>query len=507
MKIVQPSFTGGEISPALYARVDLQRYATSLKTCRNWIVSSYGGVYNRHGHSFVAPTKASGASVSRLIPFQFSITQNYVVEMGDRYVRFYANGALVMNGGVPSEVATPWSAAEIWDVSYSQSADVMYLTHSSHPPQKITRTTATTFSISAYDPAEGPFQPVNPDESVKMAVSAIVGNVTISCNSPIFTPNMVGMFLYLENKNLSAIKPWTSGEKGIGVGAFRRNAGKTYQVTAVSTGGSYLLTGGNAPAHDQGTQWDGPGDVRNDGTNTYSVGVAWTYVDSGYGIAKITAYSSANAVNALVTKQMPFNVVGGSGTPGGTWTATGNGSTLTFPIAGNISNDVSLYAVTIGGTPVQSNPNYQPNAGGPVSNCVAVDMIMPGGFTAGEADGRVAKCVEHATLKVFEQAATVHDIAPEPCWLAVSESGAWVIFSKCTKCETRERGYVFGDELAGLSLPVSGDDMKPRWERIVEVEDAGMHWVAKIGTGDHNYLAGGDAGRYISTHNMIPAKN
>lgn len=507
MKIVQPSFTGGEISPALYARVDLARYATSLKTCRNWIVSSYGGVYNRHGHRFVSATKASGASAARLIPFQFSITQNYVVELGDHYARFYANGSLVMNGGVPSEIATPWAASEIWDVSYSQSADVMYLTHTNYPPQKVTRTSASTFSITPYDAAEGPFQPVNPDESVKMAVSAIIGNVTITCNSSVFTPDMVGMFVYIENKNLSAIKPWTSGEKGIAIGQYRRNAGKTYQVTALSTGGSYLLTGGNAPTHDQGTMWDGPGDVRNDGTNTYSVGVAWTYVDSGYGIAKITSYTSPNAVNALVTKQMPQNVVGGAGTPGGTWSLTGDGSTLTFPIAGNVSNDTTLYAVTIAGAPVQSNPNYQPNPGGPVSNCVAVDMQMPGGFLAGDADGRMVLCVDHTNLSVSEQLAKVFAIAEEPCWRAESESGAWLVFSKATRCETRERGYVFGDELEGLSLPVTVHGGALMWDRIVSVTDAGMHLVAKIDTGDRNYLAGGEPGRYISTHNMIAVKD
>ncbi|MGE7139140.1 hypothetical protein ACQKIE_16055 [Luteibacter sp. NPDC031894] len=507
MKIVQPSFTGGEISPSLYARVDLQRYANSLKTCRNWIVSSYGGVYNRHGHRFVSRTKWSGASASRLIPFQFSIDQNYVVELGDRYARFYANGALVMNGASPAEIPTPWSAAEIWDVSYSQSADVMYLTHVSHPPRVVTRTSANTFSIDLYDAAEGPFQPVNPDESKKMASSGVSGNVTITCNANVFTSDMVGMFVYLENKNLSAIKPWTSGEKGIGVGAYRRNAGKTYQVTQVSTGGSYLLTGGNAPTHDEGTQWDGPGDVRNDGTNTYSVGVAWTYIDSGYGIAKITAYNSPTSVNALVTKQMPLNVVGGVGSPGGSWTLTGDGSTVTFPIAGNVSNNTSLYAVTIGGTPTQSNPNYQPQPTGPVSNCVAVDMHMPGGFLAGEADGRMVLCIDHADLKATVHMAKVFNIAYEPCWRAESESGAWLVFSKATRCETRERGYVLGDELEGLSLPCGGDDGVVAWEQIVSVTDAGTHLVAKIDTGDHNYLAGGEPGRYISTHNMIAVKD
>src|SRR5699024_12640205 len=34
--ILQPTFTGGELSPSLYARVDLARYGTSVKTGKNF---------------------------------------------------------------------------------------------------------------------------------------------------------------------------------------------------------------------------------------------------------------------------------------------------------------------------------------------------------------------------------------------------------------------------------------------------------------------------------------
>jgi hypothetical protein len=47
--VIQPSFAGGEIAPAAYGRVDLARYANSLKTCRNMIVRATGGVFNRPG--------------------------------------------------------------------------------------------------------------------------------------------------------------------------------------------------------------------------------------------------------------------------------------------------------------------------------------------------------------------------------------------------------------------------------------------------------------------------
>jgi hypothetical protein len=314
------------------------------------------------------------------------------------------------------------------------------------------------------------------------------------------------MLLYLENANLSAYKPWTSGEKGVTVGTTRRNAGKTYIADQVSTGGTYVLTGGNAPQHDQGSAWDGPGDVRSDGTNNYSVGVLWRYVDSGYGIAKITGYVSDTTVNALVVKPMPSGVVGGSGSPGGSWSLTGDGTTKTFSLAGNTSNNPLLYAVTIAGAPVTDDPNRPTQPTGPVNDCVAIGSFIPGGIVAVECQGQRIACVDHATLDVQFDEAQMLGVSRQPCWRLESESGAWVVISKCTKCETRERGYVYGEALEGLSLPVGGDDLNFQWERIVRVTDAGVQPVAKIYAGDRNYPAGGERGRYISTHNMLPAK-
>lgn len=508
MKLTQPSFTGGEISPSLYARVDLQRYANSLKTCRNMIVSSYGGCYNRPGQRFINPTKDSGTRQSRLVPFQFSTEQTYVIELGHLYARFYANGGQVTNAGSPVEIVTPWTADDIWAVKYTQSADVMYLAHPSYPTQVLKRTSASVFTIEAFVAYEGPFQPVNPNQAAQMAASATTGNVTVTCNTAgTFTAAMVGMYVYLENANLSAYKPWTSGEKGVTSGTIRRNAGKTYRCTQISTGGTYVLTGGNAPQHDRGSEWDGPGDVRSDGTNNYSVGVLWQYVDSGYGIVKITSYTSGLAVNGLVVKPLPAGVVGGAGSPGGSWSLTGDGSTTTFAIAGNTSANTYLYTVTVNGAPVTDDPNRPTQPSGPVDNCVAIDSCLPGGFTAQQCDGRPIACVDHLTLAVQWDRASLLGTAPEPCWRIESESGAWVIVSKCTRCETLELGYVYGHELEGLSLPACGDDLQPQWERIVSVTDAGVQLVAKVFAGDRNYLAGGERGRYLSTHNMIPAKN
>jgi hypothetical protein len=92
------SFVAGEVSPALWARSDLGKYAGGAATMRNGFPSVRGGYYSRAGTKFCGQAKqvASAASVPpRLLPFQFQIGQAYVIEFGDRYARFIANGAYI----------------------------------------------------------------------------------------------------------------------------------------------------------------------------------------------------------------------------------------------------------------------------------------------------------------------------------------------------------------------------------------------------------------------------
>lgn len=92
--LIQRSFAGGEIAPALYSRVDTTKYTTGLATCRNFYVMRHGGVQNRAGTEFICEVKDSTKTV-RLIPFVFSVDQTYMLEFGHYYVRVIKNGTLL----------------------------------------------------------------------------------------------------------------------------------------------------------------------------------------------------------------------------------------------------------------------------------------------------------------------------------------------------------------------------------------------------------------------------
>jgi hypothetical protein len=89
------NFTGGELSPRLDGRNDLAKYASGCKTLQNMIVYPHGSAARRPGTNFVAEVKTSSA-FTRLIPFEFSTTQTYILEFGDQYARFYKDGGAIL---------------------------------------------------------------------------------------------------------------------------------------------------------------------------------------------------------------------------------------------------------------------------------------------------------------------------------------------------------------------------------------------------------------------------
>ncbi|TIR87102.1 MAG: hypothetical protein E5X04_00270, partial [Mesorhizobium sp.] len=138
LRAYQPSFTAGVLSPALWARVDLAKYATGLKKALNLFVHPHGGVSNRAGFEFVGEVKAS-ANNTWLIPFQFNTEQSYQLEFGNLYFRVIKDGGYVISGGVPYECVTPYAHADLASLVFVQEADVMYIVHPSYPVKKLER--------------------------------------------------------------------------------------------------------------------------------------------------------------------------------------------------------------------------------------------------------------------------------------------------------------------------------------------------------------------------------
>jgi len=168
------NFTGGELSPRLDGRNDLAKYPTGCKTLENMIVYPHGSAARRSGTQFVAEVKDSSKQ-TRLIPFEFSTTQTYMLEFGEQYIRFYKDNGQILSGGSAYEISSPYLEAELFDIKYAQSADVMYICHPNHPVKKLARTGHTSWTLTSVDFQNGPFMDHNIETTTLTASHTNVG--------------------------------------------------------------------------------------------------------------------------------------------------------------------------------------------------------------------------------------------------------------------------------------------------------------------------------------------
>lgn len=134
----QNVLNGGEISPLLRGRVDQQRYSTGTREMLNFVPMPQGGVTRRPGTRYLGD--ALGGT-GRLIPFVFSATQGRMLEFGDHELGVWLpDGTLVADeSGTPKVFESPFAAADLRDLRYAQSADVIYFAHPSYAPRKLSR--------------------------------------------------------------------------------------------------------------------------------------------------------------------------------------------------------------------------------------------------------------------------------------------------------------------------------------------------------------------------------
>lgn len=190
---IQTNFTGGEISPRLLGRVDLTKYTSSVQRCENFIVFPHGGMTKRSGTRYIAPVKDS-TKYTKLVPFVFSTVQAYILEFGENYIRFYRNEGQIYNtlGTAPYEIITPYSAADLEQLDFTQSADILYLLHPNYAPRKLSRTGHTQWSLSLINFIDGPFGRIN-TEATTLTPSAVSGSsVTLTASSTIGINNGQG---------------------------------------------------------------------------------------------------------------------------------------------------------------------------------------------------------------------------------------------------------------------------------------------------------------------------
>lgn len=191
------SFTSGELSPRLDGRVDLAKYNSGCTTLENFVVHPHGGVSRRPGTKHVAEVKTSSAK-TRLIPFEFSTEQTYVLEFGNEYIRFYKDNGQILDSGSAYEISSPYVTADLFQLKWAQSADIMYLVHPSYAPRKLTRTGHTSWTLTEVAFEFGPLLDEN-ETAITLTPNARSGTVQLTASSSLFASSDVGRLVKIYN--------------------------------------------------------------------------------------------------------------------------------------------------------------------------------------------------------------------------------------------------------------------------------------------------------------------
>lgn len=211
----QLNFNGGEISPLLLRRYDLDVFGRGCRQMQNMIPRKYGNAEKRAGTQYIASTKYGSGKSARLVTFSYSTDVVFFLEFGDRYIRFFTDGGIVMKDGVPYEIVSPYDEDTIGDIDWKEINDVVYITHPLIAPKKLARYADDNWTITPIEFDEPPFMALNVTDTT-ITPSAEYGNCTLTASAPLFDQKHVGSYWKIGVKAASrkSREPITSnGEK------------------------------------------------------------------------------------------------------------------------------------------------------------------------------------------------------------------------------------------------------------------------------------------------------
>lgn len=197
IRTTKTTFTGGEIGPQLLGRGDLRGYVNGARTLRNVLVSATGGVSRRPGLRHIRQAEGPG----RLVAFEFNTEQTYLLAFSHLRVDVYAEGGWLASFGAP------WSAAQLPQIAWTQTADTLFVCHPDVEPRTITRTSDVAWTVAPLgfvtDDVSS-FQPYHRFAPPQWTIGAsdLSGTVTLTASDAVFLPGHVGTYFRLLRKEV-----------------------------------------------------------------------------------------------------------------------------------------------------------------------------------------------------------------------------------------------------------------------------------------------------------------
>ncbi len=150
---IQNAFNAGELSSLMLGRSDVDKYGAGLFVCLNALCLSQGAWTRRPGTAYLHQTRHHDKN-SRLIPFQFSVTQTYVLEFGEGYIRFFTEHGILAEASQTFTAVTKASPGVVTKTAHGYSdgdrlylSDIVGMTQLAGREVVVTNKTANTFEL------------------------------------------------------------------------------------------------------------------------------------------------------------------------------------------------------------------------------------------------------------------------------------------------------------------------------------------------------------------------
>ena len=199
---IQTSFITGELDPLLRSRVDLQQYTNALAKATNVVVQPQGGIRRRPGLKHIAELPSAAANGVRLVPFEFSVDDSYMLCFTDLRMYILKDGVQItnINGSGNAYLTTTITAAMLANIVWTQSADTMIIVQEDLAPQRLVRggsDSSWTISTISFDSIpKYAFTITTTTPSVgHLTPSSVSGNVTLTAQNSIFTTASVNQYI------------------------------------------------------------------------------------------------------------------------------------------------------------------------------------------------------------------------------------------------------------------------------------------------------------------------
>jgi hypothetical protein len=180
-RTLKTSFTAGEVAPELLGRPDLRAWANGARMLRNVFIQPTGGVTRRPGLRHVATLPGT----ARLIAFEFNTEQTYLLVLTAGQLQVFVGDAQV------AQLPGAWTAAMLPQLAFTQSADTLLICHPEMVPQRVTRTSHTSWSVVPWSFGYEPFFRFA-DSAITLTPSATAGSIGLAASAAVFQPGHVG---------------------------------------------------------------------------------------------------------------------------------------------------------------------------------------------------------------------------------------------------------------------------------------------------------------------------